>query len=101
MANDPFREDISCGLHSFRVEDACNRMARAEEDRDDVSVASVVSAPAVGGVAGEGSGVRCLTLRPGRLGPRGAAGPRKYRTSWPLSILFSKTILLKRLGVKS
>ena len=33
------------------------------------------------GVAGEGSGVRSLTL--------------KYRTAWPLSILFSKTILLK------
>jgi len=32
-------------------------------------------------IAGEGSGVRCFTL--------------KYRTSWPLSIVFSRTMLLK------
>ena len=86
MASDPFREDISCGLHSFRVEDACHRMKGSqEEDKDqdkdlkeDVSSVSM-SAPSL--VAGEGSAVRSLTL--------------KYRTSWPLSILFSKTILLK------
>jgi len=85
MAADPYREDISCGLHSFRVEDACHRMVKGsteEPDKDDTSVANVTAAaPAPGGVGGDGSGVRCLTL--------------KYRTSWPLSILFSRTILLK------
>lgn len=84
MAADPFREDISCGLHSFRVEDACHRMVKGshEEDKEDAaSVASGISSIAGLGVAGEGSGVRSLTL--------------KYRTAWPLSILFSKTILLK------
>jgi len=126
-ASDPYRDDISCGMHSFRIEDACHRMSRGHsfpsEDLDDdgagtkggvspvgsevgtlggrslggslaASVALGVSgstAPASGpgggggasglSVGGDGSGVRCFTL--------------KYRTSWPLSIVFSRELLLK------
>jgi len=108
-ASDPYREDISCGMHSFRIEDACSRMCRgqalpAENDDDDAgsskgSVAggfseiggsSVGRGTSMGGTAmasanlshaGENSGVRCFTL--------------KYRTAWPLSIVFSRELLLK------
>eukprot|EP00927_Polykrikos_kofoidii_P060950 TRINITY_DN55848_c0_g1_i1.p1 TRINITY_DN55848_c0_g1~~TRINITY_DN55848_c0_g1_i1.p1 ORF type:complete len:1101 (-),score=203.50 TRINITY_DN55848_c0_g1_i1:114-3392(-) len=152
VASDAYREDISCGMHSFRIEDACSRMSRGHalpsEEQDDeaagggvgssrfggaaagsrgqqgaggvaassagVGVAasggsgiteslggaasggavsgtstpgggggvpsSAAAGPAVG-VAGEASGVRCFTL--------------KYRTSWPLSIVFSRALLLK------
>ena len=83
LATDPYREDISCGLHSFRVEDACHRMVKGsaeDPDKDEASISGVTaSAPA--SVGSDGSGVRCLTL--------------KYRTAWPLSILFSRTTLLK------
>ncbi|CAE7636837.1 TUBGCP2 [Symbiodinium pilosum] len=84
MATDPYREDISCGLHSFRVEDACHRMVKGsaeDAEKEDASASGVSSTAPSGGVGSEGSGVRCLTL--------------KYRTAWPLSILFSRTILLK------
>eukprot|EP00931_Biecheleriopsis_adriatica_P075070 TRINITY_DN49018_c0_g1_i1.p1 TRINITY_DN49018_c0_g1~~TRINITY_DN49018_c0_g1_i1.p1 ORF type:complete len:979 (+),score=204.75 TRINITY_DN49018_c0_g1_i1:69-3005(+) len=94
VAADPYREDITCGLHSFRIEDACHRMAKGHslpsEDVEDDGGASVASVPSAApaapaslgpGLAGDGSGVRCLTL--------------KYRTSWPLSIVFSRALLLK------
>jgi len=119
-ASDPYKEDISVGLHSFRIEDACHRMVRghvlpSEEAEDDSmagtpadspgastsglqpgastlpargagATSSAPIAPATGGalgpgLAGEGSGIRSLTL--------------KYRTAWPLSIVFSKGLLLK------
>lgn len=112
VASDPYREDISCGTHAFRIEDACHRMSRGHgmpsEEADDetasrssrdgrdggtgpqntgggsgtagASGASATAGPGVG-IVGEGSGVRCFTL--------------KYRTSWPLSIVFSRTMLLK------
>lgn len=121
-AADPYREDISCGMHSFPIEDACRRMARGHvlQDYDDdaasvkssslqgseagaapaasrptgaggaaipagVPAATAAAAAAGGaaalGVAGDTTGVRCFTL--------------KYRTSWPLSIVFSRALLLK------
>jgi len=113
-ASDPYREDISCGMHSFRIEDACIRMCRgqalpAENDDDDAGSSKGSVAGVAGGVseigagassvgrgtslggtsmaganlslAGESSGVRCFTL--------------KYRTAWPLSIVFSRELLLK------
>lgn len=84
LATDPYREDISCGLHSFRVEDACHRMVKGsaeDPDKDDASISGVAASAPSASVGNDGSGVRCLTL--------------KYRTAWPLSILFSRTILLK------
>merc|ERR1719183_1045278 len=27
-ASDPYRDDISCGMHSFKIEDACHRIMR-------------------------------------------------------------------------
>ncbi|CAE7256707.1 spc97 [Symbiodinium sp. CCMP2592] len=84
LATDPYREDISCGLHSFRVEDACHRMVKGsaeDPDKDEASISGVAASAPSASVGNDGSGVRCLTL--------------KYRTAWPLSILFSRTILLK------
>jgi len=120
--SDAYRDDISCGMHSFRIEDACHRMTKghalpiedAEDDAASVKssatsllvagrasalssetapaaagglssrgppAASSAMAAAVGNAAGDGSGIRCFTL--------------KYRTSWPLSIVFSRSMLLK------
>jgi len=92
VGTDAYRDDISCGLHSFRIEDACNRMSRGHSlpnDDDDSSEKSGKGAATAGGGvptsagigAGDMSGVRCFTL--------------KYRTSWPLSIVFSRGLLLK------
>lgn len=119
-AADPYREDISCGMHSFPIEDACRRMTRGHlmPDFDDetaslkslhqgsegggapgsrptgsggaavpagvpaaATAAAVAGGAAALGVAGDTTGVRCFTL--------------KYRTSWPLSIVFSRALLLK------
>eukprot|EP00971_Amphidinium_carterae_P092432 1830047-Amphidinium_carterae.1 len=111
VSQDCSREDISCSLHNFRIEDACNRMARShgatrgeDLDEDDASERSVRStapmtaagsrgpdvaekaspterATSGGTMATESSGVRCFTL--------------KYRTSWPLSVVFSGAQLVK------
>eukprot|EP00930_Biecheleria_cincta_P084725 TRINITY_DN74174_c0_g1_i1.p1 TRINITY_DN74174_c0_g1~~TRINITY_DN74174_c0_g1_i1.p1 ORF type:complete len:871 (+),score=154.33 TRINITY_DN74174_c0_g1_i1:94-2613(+) len=102
VASDPYREDITCTTHAFRIEDACHRMVKGHslpsEDVEDDGAASVLSmasgippstasaAPSSAanqgpGLAADDSGVRCLTL--------------KYRTAWPLSIVFSKTLLMK------
>eukprot|EP00929_Paragymnodinium_shiwhaense_P097537 TRINITY_DN59193_c0_g1_i1.p1 TRINITY_DN59193_c0_g1~~TRINITY_DN59193_c0_g1_i1.p1 ORF type:complete len:1038 (-),score=126.78 TRINITY_DN59193_c0_g1_i1:350-3463(-) len=115
-ASDPYREDIVCTMHSFRIEEACNRMSRGhtmlaeEADEDsaqggrssnrppasrsaagaattpqmaDTSVLGLTPSLLAGtqNLAGESSGVQCFTL--------------KYKTSWPLSIVFSRALLLK------
>eukprot|EP00928_Gymnodinium_smaydae_P021740 TRINITY_DN18517_c0_g2_i1.p1 TRINITY_DN18517_c0_g2~~TRINITY_DN18517_c0_g2_i1.p1 ORF type:complete len:939 (-),score=233.35 TRINITY_DN18517_c0_g2_i1:43-2643(-) len=117
-ASDVYREDIFCGMHSFRIEDACNRMVRGHgslnEDMDDdgASTRSLTSNVAAGGAAGAGSAgassasasASAASATGGAVGAGGgiagdASGVRcftlKYRTSWPLSIVFSRALLLK------
>lgn len=116
VAADPYRDDISCTMHSFKIEDACKRMTKGQplpedsfsregdEDGDvgnasgagraatagrptpsSASSATRTAAPSTGdgapGAISDETGIRCFTL--------------KYRTSWPLSIVFSRTMMLK------
>jgi len=115
---DPYRDDISCTTHSFKIEDACKKFSskglssqnedsflRDQDEEQEVSVASGTARAAaagrgapggltaasraaapssgdgVGGGISDDAGIRCFTL--------------KYRTSWPLSIVFSRTMMLK------
>mmetsp|Transcript_40952 Transcript_40952/g.87975 ORF Transcript_40952/g.87975 Transcript_40952/m.87975 type:complete len:401 (+) Transcript_40952:3-1205(+) len=96
VASDPYFDDISCVMHNFRIEDACHRMTKGHtlpsEDQDEAKAAatsssslrgrpsSTLSAPSTS-TAADNTCVKCFSL--------------KYRTSWPLSIVFSKTMLLK------
>eukprot|EP00811_Abedinium_folium_P012611 NODE_216_length_3372_cov_10.598151.p1 GENE.NODE_216_length_3372_cov_10.598151~~NODE_216_length_3372_cov_10.598151.p1 ORF type:complete len:975 (+),score=322.43 NODE_216_length_3372_cov_10.598151:133-3057(+) len=107
VASDTYREEITCALHCFSIEDACKRMSRSqgEEAVDEDSLTASVGrqasragdgdaagapatlsgggpVPGMGiGTASDTSGIRCFTL--------------KYRVSWPLAIVFSNALLLK------
>jgi gamma-tubulin complex component 2 len=95
VASDSYRDDISCSTHSFKIEDACKRMSKGQslpneepdEDADGAHGPSKMPPQAAAVAAADGagitenSGVRCFTL--------------KYRTCWPVSIIFSKALMLK------
>lgn len=104
VASDPYRDDITCTSHAFRTEEACRRVSKGrggEEEPDDdpePGAQAAAAARAAGALqpasrAAPSSAEGAVTVIPDDAGVRRFT--LKYNPSWPLSIVFSKGLLLK------